>query len=94
MPEKIYVTNEKTGIQHKTTFMSEVLCVEPSVENVYKAIENGPYGKCVYMCDNDVVDHQVTNLLMTDGSTIETQCVAITRTAPTISTLWVLKAKL
>ena len=76
--EKIYVTNEKTGIQHKTTFMSEVLCVEPSVENVYKAIENGPYGKCVYMCDNDVVDHQVTNLLMTDGSTISFTMCAFT----------------
>lgn len=76
--EKIYVTSEKTGIIHKETFMGEVLCVKPSVENVYKAIENGPYGKCVYQCDNDVVDHQVTNLLMTDGSTISHTMCAFT----------------
>lgn len=68
--EKIYVTNEKTGIRHKTTFMSEVLCVDPTEENIYKAIENGPYGKCVYMCDNNVVDHQIVNMLMEDDSTI------------------------
>ena len=31
----------------------------PDIENVTDAIQNGPYGKCVYECDNDVCDHQV-----------------------------------
>lgn len=31
----------------------------PDIENVTNAIQNGPYGKCVYECDNDVCDHQV-----------------------------------
>ena len=37
----------------------------PDIENVTNAIQNGPYGKCVYECDNDVCDHQVlpTSLL-------------------------------
>lgn len=38
-------------------------------ENLVKALEEGPYGRCVYACDNDAVDHQVTNFLFENGST-------------------------
>jgi hypothetical protein len=31
----------------------------PDIENVTAAIQNGPYGGCVYESDNDVCDHQV-----------------------------------
>lgn len=36
---------------------------------VLSAIENGPYGRCVYACDNDVCDHQVTNMRFENGVT-------------------------
>lgn len=36
-----------------------VLTIDQSKEGLTKAIEEGPYGRCVFACDNDVCDHQV-----------------------------------
>ncbi len=42
---------------------------DPSDEGV-EAILRGPYGRCVYACDNTAVDHQVVNLLFENGVTV------------------------
>ncbi len=74
--EKIYLKNKRIGVEngHKE-WPLDVLTLHPTVESVTEAIKTGPYGRCVYHCDNNVVDHQVVNMNMTDGSTIShTMC--------------------
>lgn len=41
---------------------ASVVHPEPTKENLIKALLEGPYGRCVYQCDNNVVDHMVTIL--------------------------------
>ncbi len=60
---KLYMNMEKTGWPVNT--LSEDL----SYEGRLKALSEGPYGRCVYQCDNNAVDHQVVSLEFEDGRT-------------------------
>lgn len=42
----------------------------PSDAEVEHALRTNQYGKCVYHCDNDVVDHQTVNMLFEDDITV------------------------
>ena len=53
--------------EKKISWPIAVITEDHSEEGVLKALQEGPYGRCVYSADNDVVDHQVVSLEFEDG---------------------------
>ncbi len=68
--EKIYIENFKQyPTDQKEVWPFIVLDNHPSEITLKKALLEGPYGRCVYDCDNDVVDHQIVNMEFIEGVT-------------------------
>lgn len=68
---RYYVEDPVTGVKGgKKDWPINIVAPVPTEESVMEALKTGPYGRCVYHCDNDVVDHQVVNMLCEDGVTI------------------------
>ena len=62
---RLYMNMELTG------WPVDVITTDLSEAGRRKALEEGPYGRCVYHCDNDVVDRQIVNLEF-DGGAVAT----------------------
>jgi predicted dehydrogenase len=59
-----------------------------------EALRDGPYGRCVYACDNDVVDHQVVALEFPGGATATFTMTAFTKAANRSTRLFGTRAEL
>ncbi len=54
--------------------------VDKSDAAMEKRLREGPYGRCVYACDNDAVDHQIVNLCFEGGVSVAHQMESYTYT--------------
>lgn len=73
---KIYLGRVLRG---ETGWPVDMLTSDCTAAGVIQALRSGPYGRCVYECDNDVVDHQVVNLLFDRGQTATFTMTAFNR---------------
>ncbi len=74
----IYTTDD-------TGWPTSVISTDKSLEARRRALVEGPYGRCVYKCDNNVVDHQVVSIEFENEVTAAfTMCAFTNETTRTI----------
>ena len=74
--KRIYMSRLEKG---QTGWPLSVVVPDATRESLLEALRTGPYGRCVYRCDNDVVDNQVVNMAFENGSTASFIMTAFTR---------------
>ncbi|GAA4587494.1 Gfo/Idh/MocA family oxidoreductase [Planotetraspora phitsanulokensis] len=62
----------------RTFWPLSVVTSDHTEEGVRRALREGPYGRCVYACDNSVVDHQVVSWEFAGGGTVTFTMTAFT----------------
>ncbi len=75
--EKFYITDHFD--KGYAAWPIDTVMVNPTREGLMDALKNGPYGRCVFECDNDVVDNQVVNMQFEDGATAHLTMTAFSK---------------
>jgi predicted dehydrogenase len=52
------------------SFALAALTLDRTPDGIMQALRTGPYGRCVYRCDNDAVDHQVVLMRFASGLSV------------------------
>lgn len=68
-------------LTRNTGWPVDMLTTDLTPEGIERALREGPYGRCVYRCDNDVVDRQVVNLAFESGAVASFTMTAFTTDA-------------
>lgn len=82
---KIYLGRVAQG---RVGWPVDVLTPAVSAESVEAALRTGPYGRCVYACDNNVLDHQVVQMLFAGDRTASFSMIAFTEQGQRRTTLF------
>jgi len=77
--KKLYLDGPVGINSGNTAWPVNVISHNPTKDRVVSALKNGPYGRCVYDCDNDVMDNQVVNMQFEGGATASFSMVAFTK---------------
>jgi len=53
--------------ENPNSFAVSAITLDHTPDGIMRALRTGPYGRCAYRCDNDVVDHQVVSMQFPSG---------------------------
>lgn len=75
--KSIYLEPAQRGLRHWP--VSVLVDGEVDIEGVTTAVREGPYGQCVYHCDNDVCDNQIVTMEFEDNRSASLTMIAFTQ---------------
>jgi len=76
---RMYLDPVKADPSALSRWPVNVIVDQPDIESVAEALRDGPYGRCVFESDNDVIDNQHVTMQFRQGETASFHMVAFTK---------------